>query len=42
MECATGVHVTRNGGYINKWVRGLTTKSRGDERHVGMQNRREM
>ena len=24
MDCATGVHVTRNGGYINGSVWGLT------------------
>ena len=38
MDCATGVHVTRNSGYINGSIRGQTN----DERHVPMQNRCEM
>ena len=28
MDCATRVHVIRNGGYINGLVRGLTAESR--------------
>ena len=30
MECATGVHVTRNSGYINGLVRDLTCDEYGD------------
>ena len=35
IDCATGVHVTRNGEYINRSDRGLTRVAR-------MQNRNEM
>ena len=38
MECATGVHMTKNSGYINGSVRGLTNGE--SNRHI--QNRCEM